>query len=88
MTISDIEGFEDYKQFDAERLPLKTTKCDRTGCVLCGFGACVPDDIRYFMLKQTHPKLYGLLDVMENNGVTMRQALEWMNEHGNLNIKL
>ena len=39
------------------------------------------------MLKQTHPGLYGLLDVIENNGVTYRQAIDWINEHGNMNIK-
>ena len=42
---------------------------------------------RFERLKQTHPGLYGLLDVIENNGVTYKQAIDWINEHGNMNIR-
>jgi 3'-phosphoadenosine 5'-phosphosulfate sulfotransferase (PAPS reductase)/FAD synthetase len=70
--------------------PLKTTGCDRTGCVLCGFGCHLekPGQGRFEMLRQTHPKFYNLLDICKNNGVTFREAIEWTNEHGNLNIRL
>ena len=71
-----------------EKPILKTTGCDRTGCVLCGFGCHMKDDTRFVDLKRTHPKFYNLLDVCKNNGVTFREAIEWTNEHGNLNIKL
>jgi 3'-phosphoadenosine 5'-phosphosulfate sulfotransferase (PAPS reductase)/FAD synthetase len=67
---------------------LKTTGCKRTGCMLCGFGCHMKDDNRFLQLKETHPKMYGLLDVCKNNGVTFREAIEWTNEHGNLNIRL
>lgn len=69
---------------------LKTTGCDRTGCMLCGFGCHLdkPGEGRFIRLKQTHPKMYGLLDVCKNNGVTFREAIEWVNEHGNMNIEL
>lgn len=87
MTISDLAGFEDMGAFDAERLPLKTTGCDRTGCVLCGFGCHIKNDSRFVDLKETHPNLYGLIDKFSNNGVTMREAIDWINEHGNLNIR-
>lgn len=43
---------------------------------------------RFERLKESHPKMYDLLDVVKNNGYTMRQAIEWTNEHGNLNIRL
>lgn len=66
---------------------LKTTGCQRTGCVLCGFGCHLKDDTRFVDLKQTHPGLYGLMDKISNNGVTMREAIDWINEHGNLDIK-
>lgn len=67
----------------------KTTGCDRTGCMLCGFGCHLEKSPnRFEKLKVTHPKMYGLLDVVKNNGVTFREAIEWTNEHGNLNIKL
>lgn len=67
---------------------LKTTGCDRTGCMLCGFGCCREGDTRFLQLKQTHPKMYNLLDVVKNNGITFREAIEWTNKHGNLDIKL
>ncbi len=87
MTITDMVGFEDAKAFEAEEPKLKTTGCNRTGCMLCGFGCHMNDDTRFLQLKETHPKMYALLDVCKNNGVTFRQAIDWMNEHGNLNIK-
>lgn len=61
-----------------------TTGCKRTGCVLCGFGCHLEKSPnRYEQLKETHPKMYRLLDVFKNNGVTMREAIEWINENGN-----
>ena len=88
MTISDINGFENMKLFDAERPPLKTTGCKRTGCMLCGFGCHMSDDTRFLQLKESHPKMYELLDVVKNNGISFREAINWMNEHGDLNIRL
>ena len=68
----------------------KTTGCTRTGCMLCGFGCHFekPEDSRFLQLKKTHPGMYNLLDVIKNNGVTFREAIEWTNEHGNLDIRL
>lgn len=65
-----------------------TTGCDRTGCMVCGFGCHMKDDDRFLQLKETHPQMYSLLDIMKNNGVTFREAIEWTNEHGNFDIKL
>ena len=90
LTISDIDGWEDMELFDAARLPLKTTGCERTGCCLCGFGCHLEKEGegRFEKLKETHNGMYKLLDVIENNGITYREAIEWMNEHGDLNIRL
>lgn len=89
MSISDIKGFEEYKQFDGNKPPLKTTGCKRTGCMLCGFGCHLEKSPnRFEMLKETHPGMYRMLDVIKNNGITMREAIEWINEHGNMDIKL
>ena len=76
--------------FETGDEPLKTTGCNRTGCVLCGFGCHLekPGEGRFEMLKQTHPKYYALLDVCKNNGFTYREAIDWVNEHGDLNIRL
>lgn len=75
----DIDGVAKYE----------TTGAKRTGCMLCGFGCHLDDDPnRFEILKQFHPKMYKLLDSCTNNGVTFREAIEWINEKGNLNIKL
>lgn len=80
-------SFADYGIFDNERPLLKTTGCNRTGCVLCAFGAHLEKDSRFLRLKETHPKLHNLLYVLKNNGVTYAEAIDWVNEHGNVNIK-
>ena len=86
----EVEGQLDVADlgiFDLERPMLKTTKCKRTGCVLCGFGCHMRDDERFLLLKESHPKLYNLLNVAKNNGYTFREAIEWTNEHGGLEIR-
>ena len=85
MSIAEWTGNE---LFELGNKPLHCTGCQRTGCVLCGFGAHIGGDDRFVKLKETHPKFYALLDLIENNGYTMRQAIEWVNENGNLNIRL
>lgn len=84
--MGELEGQTFLYETGAE--PLKTTGCKRTGCMLCGFGCHLNNDTRFLQLKETHPKMYNLLDVVKNNGVTFREAIEWTNEHGNLDIKL
>ncbi len=75
----DIEGVGKYE----------TTGCKRTGCMLCGFGCHLEKSPnRFEMLRETHPSMHKLFDACKNNGVTYREAIEWINEHGNLNIKI
>lgn len=83
LTLADLGFMEDNtpKKY-------KCTGCERTGCVLCGFGCHMEKKSRFEMLKQTHPKFYAMLDLAKNNGITFREAIEWANEHGNLNIKV
>lgn len=56
-----FSGFEYYNCFfdDCE---YRTTGCDRTGCIFCGFGAHLDTrkggTSRFIRLKQTHPKQY------------------------------
>ena len=87
MDFSELSA--DYGLFDTGNRPLKTTGCSRTGCVLCGFGCHLEKagEGRFERLKETHPGMYKLLDVIENNGVTYREAIDWINEHGNMNIR-
>ena len=65
---------------------LHCTGCQRTGCELCAFGAHMPGDKRFIDLKETHPKMYKALDVAKNNGMTYREALEWINAQGHQHI--
>lgn len=87
--IENQTSLADYGLFDKEIPLLKTTGCSRTGCMLCGFGCHLEKEGegRFEMLKETHPGMYKLLDVVKNNGVTFREAIDWTNEHGHLNIK-
>lgn len=80
-------SFSDFGIFDKERPLLKTTGCQRTGCVLCGFGCHLEKESRFLRLKETHPKFHNLLYILKNNGVTYAEAIDWVNEHGNMNIK-
>ena len=92
--VEDFESegiFENQVTFDCfkEDRIYKTTGMKRTGCALCGFGCQMRDDDRFLLLHESHPKMYNLLDVIENNGVTFREAIEWTNEHlENQHIKL
>ena len=76
-------------EFDLGNPALHTTGCDRTGCCLCGFGCHLEKEGkgRFKMLKETHRGMYNLLDTVENSGMTYRQAIDWLNEHGGLNIR-
>lgn len=83
-----LADFIDLEEFDLGRPLLHTTGCTRTGCVLCGFGCHLEKEPnRFQMLKETHPKFYNLLHILKNNGVTYAEAIDWINEHGNMNIK-
>ena len=89
---NEVEGqldMADLEIFDLGRPTLKTTGCQRTGCVLCGYGAHreKAGEGRFERLKETHPNMYKALDRATNSGVTMREAIDWTNEHGNLNIR-
>ena len=83
----DFMQYTGLEIFDRGNQPLHCTGCQRTGCVCCGFGAHIGGDTRFTDLKETHPQMYKLLDIAKNNGYTMREAIDWVNEHGGLNIK-
>ena len=54
----------------------KTTKCDRTGCVFCGFGVHLEEgENRYQRLEKTHPLLHSYC--MDKLG--FRTVCEYMN---------
>ena len=81
MDISDLGLIKDNRK-------LKTTGCNRTGCMFCGFGCHMRDDKRFLMMKQTHPKQYEyIMKPVSEGGLGYKEVIDWINEHGNLNIK-
>ena len=89
MTISDLQGFENVKDFDAQSMPLKTTGCKRTGCMFCGFGCHLEKgEGRFVRMKETHPKQYEwIMKPWSDGGLNYKEVIDWMNEHGNFDIK-
>lgn len=79
--LSELEALEDKPK-------LKTTGCDRTGCVFCGFGCHIGNDDRFVRLKETHPKLYEyIMRPSDKGGLNYKEIIDWINENGNLNIR-
>jgi len=90
LTISDLKGYEDMELFDAKRLPLKTTGCQRTGCMFCGYGCHLDKkgEGRFLRMKTTHPKQYEyIMKPWEEGGLDYKKVIDWINENGNLYIE-
>lgn len=58
-----------------------TTKCNRTGCVFCGFGCHLEKEPNRFQrLKETHPKLWNYcMKPWSEGGLGMKEILEYIN---------
>lgn len=84
-----LSDFLDKELFDLDNPSLKTTGCSRTGCVFCLFGIHLEKEPnRLQLLSQTHPKLYEYLMKPESEGgLGYKDKIDWINEHGNMNIK-
>lgn len=59
---------------------LKTTGCDRTGCMFCLFGIqCEKEPNRIQRMKETHPKQYEyMLKPIEEGGLGMKHVLDYI----------
>lgn len=90
LTFSDITGFEHDDSFDASRNILKTTGCNRTGCMFCGFGCHLDKEGsgRFEKMKLTHPKQYEwIMKPWSEGGLGYKEVIDWLNEHGDLKIR-
>lgn len=88
MTISDLDGWQDVGIFDAERKRLKTTGCERTGCMFCGYGCHLNNDQRFVNMKTSHPNTYEyIMKSWDDGGLDYKNVIDWLNQHGNLKIK-
>lgn len=82
MSVFDFMGDTEQEKFAPDREPLKTTECQRTGCVFCGFGCHLEKgESRFQRLKRTHPKHYKAMANIKNNGINYFEAIDWINEH-------
>lgn len=82
-------SLSDYGIFDKERKLLRTTGCERTGCMFCGYGCHLEKSPnRFERMKETHPKQYDyIMRPTEEGGLNYKEIIDWMNENGNMNIK-
>ena len=88
MRLDDLSA--DFGIFDLERPTYKTTGCERTGCMFCGFGCHIekPGEGRFERMKVTHPKQYEyIMKPWEDGGLGYKRVIDWINEHGNLHIR-
>ena len=85
------EGQIDFSDLGliADNRKLKTTGCSRTGCMFCGFGCHLEKSPnRFERMKKTHPKQYDyIMRPKEQGGLNYKEVIDWINEHGGLNIK-
>lgn len=56
--VYDVDDPEQERFDGFVTIPLKTTGCERTGCIFCGFGAHLEKNPRFVSLAHTHPKQY------------------------------
>lgn len=79
-------GFDDLGVTDSTPL-LKTTKCQRTGCMFCGYGCHLNNDKRFVNMKLTHPKQYEwIMKSRQQGGLGYKHVIEWINENSNFHI--
>lgn len=75
---------------ELDRPLLKTTGYDRTGCMFCGYGCHLekPGNGRFERMKLTHPKQYDyIMRPREQGGLGYKEIIDWINEHGNFDIR-
>lgn len=74
--------------FDMDRPFLKTTGCNRTGCMFCGYGCHLEKEGRFKRMKETHPKQYDyIMRPKDEGGLGYKEVIDWINEHGGFHIE-
>ena len=87
---TDDELSADSGLFDENRPLLKTTGCNRTGCMFCGFGCHLEDkgEGRFLKMKETHPAQYKyIMKPLADGGLGFKEVIDWINKNGNFNIE-
>lgn len=85
---TDKDGCEYENLLIADNAKLKTTLCQRTGCMFCMFGCSRPNWDNFVRMKETHPKLHDyILKPFNSGGLGFKEVIDWMNQNGDLKIK-
>lgn len=89
LDFADCEKAFQLEEFELERPILKTSGCDRTGCMFCGYGCHLEKSPnRFERMKETHPKIYEyIMKSWEDGGLNYKEIIDWINENGNMNVK-
>lgn len=92
----DEDGFAYQEPLFMNEMNLTTSGAKRTGCVFCMFGI-TQDTEKFLRLKEIEPKKYdyvmrgGRFDDegmwIPHNGLGYKFVIDWLNEHGNMDIK-
>lgn len=86
----DDDGMEYGEALFLDSMKLKTTGCNRTGCMFCGYGCHLENEGegRFERMKVTHPKQYEwIMKPWAEGGLGYKEVIDWLNENGNLNIR-
>ena len=87
----DFEGQMDFSDLGLadEIRPLKTTGCQRTGCMFCGYGCHLErSPNRFELMKGTHPKQYEyLFRDWDKGGLGYQRVIDWINDNSKWDIK-
>ena len=93
---TDSDGMQYCEPVFMDDMTLTTAGVKRTGCVFCMFGITQDED-RFLKLKEIEPQKYdyvirgGRFDEhglwIPHNGLGYKYVIDWLNEHGNMNIK-
>lgn len=77
---NNLKISEAYGEIIEENGRLKTTKCDRTGCMFCMFGCHLEKEPNRFQkLKETHPKIYEYcMRDWEGGGLGLAKVLDFI----------
>lgn len=71
---TDKDIWDYIKKYNIPYCELYDKGHNRTGCMMCGFGAQLGTN-KFELLKQQHPKVYTIYSKFENNGVTYEEAI-------------
>lgn len=76
---TDTDVWAYIRRFDIPYADIYDMGANRTGCAFCGFGCHKETISRFWLPFELYPKMYNLFMKYENNGVTFREALHYMN---------